>query len=90
VQFLPPDSPLAQEALDSAIDTTVAGVKTRVMTAEHLVALALRLGRAKDFARILQFIEAGVLDTDKLNQILERHGLLEKWRQFSDRFLTNK
>ena len=90
VRFLPPDSPLAQEALDSAIDTTVEGVHTRVMTAEHLVALALRLGRAKDFARILQFIEAGVLDTDKLNQILERHGLLEKWRQFSDRFLTNK
>jgi hypothetical protein len=45
------------------------------MTAEHLVALALQLGRGKDFARILQFIDAGVLDTPKLDQILTRYEL---------------
>jgi hypothetical protein len=60
------------------------------MTAEHLVALALQLGRAKDFARILQFIEAGVLETDTLNQILARHELLDKWQRFNDRFLRNE
>jgi hypothetical protein len=80
VQFLPPDGPLAQEALDQATETTVADAKTRVLTAEHLAALALKTGRGKDFARILQFIEAGVLETDKLNQILDRHNLLEKWQ----------
>ena len=90
VQFLPPDGPLAQEALDHAIDTTVEGVKTRVMTAEHLVALALKTSRAKDFARILQFIEAGVLETNRLNQILERHHLVDKWQRFCDRFLKNE
>jgi hypothetical protein len=90
VQFLPPDSPLTQEALDQAIDTTVEEVTTRVMTAEHLMALALKTGRAKDFARILQFVEAGVLETEKLNQILERHQLLEKWQKFGDKFLRNE
>ena len=90
VQFLPPDSPLTEEALDQAIDTAVDGVTTRVMTAEHLLALALKTGRAKDFARILQFIEAGVIETDKLSQILERHQLLEKWQKFGDRFLKNE
>jgi hypothetical protein len=60
------------------------------MTAEHLVAVALRLGRAKDFARILQFIEAGVLETDTLKQILGRHELLEQWAKFNDRFLRKE
>lgn len=90
VQFLPPDSLLTQEALDQAIDTAVEGVRTRVMTAEHLVALALRTGRAKDFARILHFIEAGILDVERLTEILDRHQLLEKWKKFGDKFLRNE
>jgi hypothetical protein len=60
------------------------------MTAEHLAALALNTGRAKDFAGILQFIEAGVLETNRLNQILERHHLVEKLQRFCDRFLKNE
>jgi hypothetical protein len=39
---------------------------------------------------LLQFIEAGVLATDRLNQILERHHLLEKWQKFGDRFLKKE
>jgi hypothetical protein len=90
VQFLPPGDALADEALAQAIQTEVDGVHTWVMTAEHLVALALQLGRAKDFARILQFIDAGVLDTAKLDQILTRYDLLAKWEQFGDKFLGNR
>jgi hypothetical protein len=90
VQFLPPGDALGEEALAQAIETQVDGVRTWVMTAEHLVALALQLGRAKDFSRILQFIEAGVLDTAKLDQILARHDLLEKWERFGDKFLRNR
>jgi hypothetical protein len=90
VQFLPPSDALGEEALAQAVETDVDGVRTWVMTAEHLVALALQLGRAKDFARILQFIDAGVLDTAKLDQILTRHDLLAKWEQFGDRFLRNQ
>ncbi len=40
------------------------------MTAEHLAALALNTGRAKDFAEILQFIEAGVLETNRLSMAI--------------------
>lgn len=90
VQFLPPCDALGEEALVQAVETEVDGLRTWVMTAEHLVALALQLGRAKDFARILQFIDAGVLDTTSLDQILARHGLLEKWEQFGDKFLGNR
>jgi hypothetical protein len=87
VQFLPPGDALDEEALQQALETEVEGVRTWVITAEHLVAMALRAARAKDFARILQFVGAGVLDADKLDLILRRHGLLEKWEQFGAKFL---
>jgi len=87
VQFLPPSGALDEEALQQAVETEVNGARTWVITAEHLAAIALRTGRAKDFARILQFVEAGVLDAAKLDPILRRHGLLEKWEQFGIKFL---
>jgi len=87
VQFLPPADALTKEALAQAVETEVEGVRMWVMTAEHLVAIALKTGRPKDFTRILQFIESGVLDSDKLDKILTRHGLLEKWERFGYRFL---
>lgn len=90
VQFLPPGNALVEEALTQAVETEVEGAKTRVMTAEHLVAIALQTGRAKDFSRILQFIESGALDSDKLDAILARHGLVAKWRQFEDKFGGSK
>jgi hypothetical protein len=87
VQFLAPGDALDQEALAQAVGTELEGVPTRVVTAEHLVAIALRTGRAKDFARILQFVESGVLDAAKLDAILQRHGLVERWEQFGVKFL---
>lgn len=90
VQFLPPRDALCEEALAQAVETEVEGVPTRVMTAEHLVAIALQLGRAKDQARILQFIESGTLDADKLETVLSQHGLLEKWERFGRKFLEDK
>jgi len=89
VQFLPPSGPLGEEALAGARETEVEGEPTRVFTAEHLAALALQTGRAKDKARLLQFIEAGALNPDHFQAILQRHGLLEKWRQFEQQFLQS-
>ena len=87
VQFLPASDALEKEALGDAAPTEVEGVRTWVMTAEHLVALALRTGRAKDHARIVQFLEQGAVDPDKLNLILMRHGLVPKWEQFERKYL---
>jgi len=90
VQFLPTGDALAEQAVAQAVETEVEGVRTWVMTAEHLVALALQTGRAKDHNRILEFIESGTLDANKLDAILSRYGLLEKWEQFGHKFLEDK
>jgi hypothetical protein len=87
VQFLPPTGPLAEEALSEARPADVDGEPTRVFSAEHLVAIALETGRGKDMARILQFFDAGVLDVDKLEIILARHGLMARWESFQKKFL---
>jgi hypothetical protein len=87
VQFLPADNPLVREALDQAVEKNVAGVSARVFTAEHLAAIALQTGRAKDKARLLQFIEAGVLDAARFQDIVVRHGLAAAWHRFEQQFL---
>lgn len=62
----------------------------RVFTAEHLAAIALQTGRPKDKARLLQFIEADVLQTTRFMDILARHGLAETWRKFEQTFLGDR
>ncbi len=81
VQFLPPTSPLVEEALSETQEVDVEGEPAFVFSAEHLAAIALQTGRAKDKARLAQFVEAGVLDPDRLAGVLARHGLTEKWRR---------
>lgn len=87
VQFLPAGNALVEEALAQAVETELEGIPTRVMTAEHLTAIALQTGLAKDFSRVLQFVESGVLAPDRLDSILSRHGLLAKWEEFGNKFL---
>jgi hypothetical protein len=88
VQILAAGSPLVEEALREAVETQVDGAPVRVFTAEHLAAIALEVGRAKDKARLLQFVEEGVLDAAGFESILARHGLLDRWQTFQDQFLS--
>ena len=89
VQFLPPGTPLVEEGLQQSVERAVDGVPVRVFTAEHLAAMALQTGRAKDKARLLQFIETGVLDAKRFQEILAQHGLVDRWQQFELQFLKD-
>ena len=82
VEFVPPGAPLVEEALAEADERDVNGVATRVFTAEHLAAICLEVGRTKDHDRVSRFIEQEVLDAEKFEPLLLRHGLIEKWRKF--------
>lgn len=89
VQFLPPTGPLVEEALSQAVTLSVDGEPARVFTAEHLAAIALQTGRAKDKARLLQFIEEGALDAARFQEIVRRHALLDAWTKFERQFLAD-
>lgn len=87
VQLLPSTGPLVDEALDQAIEVDVEGISTRVFTAEHLAAIALQTGRAKDKARLLHFVESGALDADRFLDILGRYEMRTAWERFERQFL---
>jgi hypothetical protein len=88
VQFLPVSNAVEEEGLREAVAANVGGIPVWVMKAEHLVAIALQTGRAKDHARILQFIEQDAVDQDELKRIVEAHGLSPKWEKFKARFMN--
>lgn len=83
VQFIPAEPGLMEEALHSAVDVRIEGVPTRILTLEHLMANMLRLHRAKDRAKLALIVEshADVYSSLVLKNILDRHGLLEKWNR---------
>ena len=66
---------LTEEAVKEAQPIEFDGVQGRVFRAEHLVAIAASVGRAKDRARIEQMLEQSDLDRALLDAILSRHHL---------------
>jgi len=83
VQFLPAYNPLLEEALETARETLYENTPTRVMKVEHLIAICLQTGRAKDRDRVRLFCEEAPIDRSALEAILKRHGLDERWRQWT-------
>ena len=76
-------------SLANAVTVDVDGTPARVFTAEHLAAIALETGRAKDKARLLQFIEAGAIQGELFQSLLARYGLVDRWIEFEKTFLKD-
>lgn len=74
VQFLAA-SGLTEEAVREAEAIDYEGVPAKVFRAEHIVAIAASVGRAKDKARIEQLLQQVNLDQNRLENILQRHNL---------------
>ena len=87
VEFIPPATPLVEEALAEAVLRDVGGVLTRVFTAEHLAAICLQVARPKDHDRVLRFVETGVLDAEIFEAVLHRHDLTGRWAAFQNTYL---
>lgn len=87
VQFLPVASLLDEEALAQAVEIDIAdpggqAIKARCLRAEHVVAVALKVGRLKDLVRIQAFLEQRAVDLARLKSVLERHNLMGTWQAF--------
>jgi hypothetical protein len=87
VQFIPVYDPLTREALDQADTADFEGIPFRVVRAAYLAVIALKTGRAKDFARILALLESGSVTPAEIQDLSQRHGLLDSWNRFRRRFL---
>jgi hypothetical protein len=79
LQFLPATTLLEREAYDEAQILNVEEVPVRVARPEQLVAIMLKVGREKDIARIRMFLSQEAVDLNALEDVVNRHGLSEKW-----------
>lgn len=79
VQLLPAYNSLVLEATREAQARTVGETPTRVVRVEHLLAISMQTGRAKDRARVDQLLEEADVDREALSSILDRFGLAERW-----------
>jgi hypothetical protein len=89
VQFIPVFSALTQEALEKADTAEFEGVPFRVVRADYLAVIALSVGRAKDFTRVLALLESGSVAAEGIAIVAQRHGLSEAWTRFKTRFLDD-
>jgi hypothetical protein len=88
VQFLPVSNALEHEAYLNATNQTLDNVNVRVVQPEHLVAMMLKVGRLKDFARIQMFLSQDATNSEVLEDVLQRYDLNNKWNEFRGRFLS--
>ena len=79
VQFLPVVTELEKEALEKADKKMIANEEIRTFSAEYLMAVCIQVGRVKDKVRLTQFLEEKCFDEKKLNDILLRHNLIDKY-----------
>lgn len=66
---------------------TVFEVNTFIFEAEYLMAIMLQTGRPSDNERLIRFLSEAEFDSDKLNSILEKHNLMNKYIDFRERRL---
>jgi hypothetical protein len=90
VQFIPVFSRLTLDALGAAETADFDGVPFRVVGAAHLAVIALSVGRAKDFARVLALLESGSVTREAIDPLAGEYGLSDAWDRFTRRFLDDR
>jgi predicted nucleotidyltransferase len=79
VEFIPAEG-LAKEALENAIEIEFDGVPTKIIAPEYLIALFLKASRQKDKIKIQMLLEQAKIDMGKLEEILDRYNLSERFK----------
>ena len=80
VQFLPAYNPLVEDAVRKAVTLDYLGVPVRVVSAEHLAALALQTGGARRISRVRLLRESPSFDEQTFLALLQHYGLTDRNR----------
>jgi hypothetical protein len=88
VDFVPARDALDEEAIAEAVTVQVGEQTLRVFTPEHAAAIALRTWRGKDREHVDRLMRTGrqPLDIPRLEALVHRYGLEERWRRFKEMF----
>ena len=86
VQFVFASESVQEEAVAQADRVAFAGSYTSFFSVEHLAAELLRSGRLKDLTRVVALVESEQMDRSIFLDIIRRHGLSAKWKEFAKRY----
>src|SRR5580704_14924642 len=75
VQFLPAYNALAEESIEQSLTHEYKGVSVRVVSREHLIALAYQAGGRHRLVRVEALLDEGTVDLVRLKSILEAYGM---------------
>lgn len=84
VHFLPSTGGLVDDALEHARMLEVEGQQVRVLSLEHLAAIAVETKRAKNRIRMHQIWESPELDRQRFGTLIANFGLAERWTRWLD------
>jgi len=85
VQILPAFNPLIEAAVLDATMQNFESIQVPVISADYLAAIALQLGRAKDYQRVDALIAAGACSTQALNALIATYNLQDRWESYVQR-----
>ncbi len=63
------------------------GLAVRVVRADYLAVMALKVGRAKDRLRILALIESNAVSPVEIEKLANKYQLEYLWAKFKEQFL---
>ena len=87
VQFIPAFDDLSADAMECAEQADIDGLPVRVVRADYLAVMALKVGRSKDKLRVLALLESEAITTDDIAKLVEKYSLKDKWITFQEQFL---
>lgn len=83
IQFLPAATELEKEAVQHAVPVRYKNIQVNILRPEYLIAIFLRVFRLKNKGKIVRLLEQTEIDKKLLSDILTRHSLKEKFKNFT-------
>ncbi len=74
--------------MECAEEVDIDGVSIRVVKADYLAVMALKVDRAKDKTRILALLESKSVTPEQIEVITVKHNLSQQWLKFKELFLN--
>lgn len=86
IQFIPTATELEKEAVQKAISIKYKNVDVKILRAEYLIAIFLKVSRPKDREKLIKLLDQAKIDKTFLGDILARHNLDKKFDDFMQRY----
>lgn len=86
IQFIPATDELEKEAVENAIEVKYSNINIKILRPEYLIAIFLKVYRAKDRDKTIRLLEQAKIDKTLLSDILQRHRLDDKFNDFMKKY----